>query len=83
MKKLVLFTFLFTLLSLSSNKGGGTLSGVEVTPDILVYLCDNGTTKVYHLKEDCCGLKRCEHEVLVMREKDAKARGLRLCGYED
>lgn len=49
----------------------------------LVFVCGNGTTKVYHLKESCHSLKRCSHKTIKMNRSEAKADGLRLCGNEN
>ncbi|OFZ51113.1 MAG: hypothetical protein A3D92_09075 [Bacteroidetes bacterium RIFCSPHIGHO2_02_FULL_44_7] len=48
-----------------------------------VFLCDNGTTEVYHLDKDCSALRRCTHGVIPLSLPEAKEKGLRACGLED
>ncbi len=40
------------------------------------YVCDNGYTKVYHIKYNCSGLAKCTHHVL---EYDTIPTGKRIC----
>lgn len=74
----------------------GTSSGVEMGREMegkTVYVCGNGTTKVYHLKETCQGMtaegstegKRCTYETLKMTQDEAKknpSTALRAAGVE-
>ena len=48
-----------------------------------VYICNSKGAKKYHLKEFCRGLSACKHEVVKVTLKEAKERGLDLCGWED
>ncbi|UPT71033.1 MAG: hypothetical protein M0D53_01045 [Flavobacterium sp. JAD_PAG50586_2] len=48
-----------------------------------VYICDSKGAKKYHLIETCRGLNACKHEVVKVTLKEAKAKGLDLCGWED
>lgn len=48
-----------------------------------VFICDNGKTEVYHLDKECHGLKRCTTGITPLTLKEAKDKGLRLCGYEE
>jgi hypothetical protein len=48
-----------------------------------VYICNSKGAKKYHLKEFCRGLSACKHEVIKVTLKEAKAKGLGLCGWED
>ncbi|NNT71668.1 hypothetical protein HKT18_05495 [Flavobacterium sp. IMCC34852] len=48
-----------------------------------VYICNSKGAKKYHLKEFCRGLSACKHEVIKVTLKEAKERGLDLCGWED
>ena len=48
-----------------------------------VYICNSKGAKKYHLKEFCRGLGACKHEVIKVTLKEAKERGLDLCGWED
>jgi len=54
------------------------------TPDNrLVLLCDSPTSEVYHLDENCRGLKKCIHEIKKITLDRAKSLQRRLCGFED
>lgn len=48
-----------------------------------VYICNSKGAKKYHLKEFCRGLSACKHEVIKVTLKQAKEKGLDLCGWED
>lgn len=48
-----------------------------------VYICNSKGAKKYHLKEFCRGLSACKHEVIKVTLKEAEAKGLGLCGWED
>jgi hypothetical protein len=48
-----------------------------------VYICNSKGAKKYHLKEFCRGLSACKHEVVKVTLKEAKEKGLDLCGWED
>jgi len=69
MKKLLLI-LLFPLLS-SSN----------ATVD--VYICNSKNATKYHKKEFCRGLSTCKKETKKVTLKEAKDKGLTLCGWED
>lgn len=56
-------------------------SFVEVADN--VYICNSKGAKKYHLKEFCRGLSACKHEVLKVTLKEAKEKGLDLCGWEN
>ncbi len=56
-------------------------SFVDVADD--VYICNSKGAKKYHLKEFCRGLSACKHEVVKVTLKEAKEKGLELCGWED
>lgn len=70
MKKAVLLLVFMTLTSF-----------VEVAD--YVYICNSKGAKKYHLKEFCRGLSACKHEVVKVTLKEAKEKGLELCGWED
>jgi hypothetical protein len=70
MKKILLL-FVFTCLT----------SFVNVADN--VYICNSKGAKKYHLKEFCRGLSACKHEVVKVTLKEAKEKGLDLCGWED
>lgn len=70
MKRLVILTLSIIALSFSGSNDPSAL------------ICNNGTTEVFHLNENCQGLKRCDHEVLKMTKNEALEKGMRLCGYE-
>jgi hypothetical protein len=48
-----------------------------------VYICNSKGAKKYHLTETCRGLNACKHEVIKITLKEAKGKGLGLCGWED
>jgi hypothetical protein len=48
-----------------------------------VYICKSKGAKKYHLKEFCRGLNACKKEVVKITLKEAKAKGLDLCGWEE
>lgn len=48
-----------------------------------VYICDSKGAKKYHLTETCRGLNACKHEIVKVTLKEAKDKGLDLCGWED
>lgn len=54
-----------------------------VKPAVDVYICNSKGAKKYHLKEFCRGLSACKHEVIKVTLKEAQAKGLGLCGWED
>lgn len=70
MKKLVVLLCCISLTSFS-NKADE------------VYICKSKGAKKYHLKEFCRGLSACKHEIVKVTLKEAKAKGLDLCGWED
>ncbi len=47
-----------------------------------LYICDNQTSEVYHLDQNCEALKRCTHEVNQITRGKAKELERRLCGFE-
>ena len=52
---------------------------MSFVPQANVYVCGNGTTKVYHKIEDCPRLKQCSYETLKMSDSKAINKGLREC----
>lgn len=48
-----------------------------------VFICDSPSSEVYHLDENCQGLKKCKHEVKTVTLEKAKELKRRLCGFED
>lgn len=71
--KLAVSAFLITVLSWSQ----------PLTADTKVYICDNGKTNKYHLKNDCRGLSRCTYRIVERKLVDVKKEGMTLCGYEN
>lgn len=69
MKKIILITLLFLCCSSFVNER-------------VVYICDNGVTKVYHLNKSCRGLKNCKHKIQTVPYLEA-IKDKRLCGWED
>lgn len=48
-----------------------------------VWICDSPSAEVYHLDENCRGLKKCSHEIKKITLDRAKSLKRRLCGFED
>jgi hypothetical protein len=48
-----------------------------------VYICNSKNATKYHKKEFCRGLSACKKETVKVTLKEAKAKGLTLCGWED
>lgn len=49
-----------------------------------VFICDSESATKYHLKSNCKGLEKCDHEVLKITKEEAIKKGkTELCGYED
>ena len=49
----------------------------EIISDPIVYICDNGRTKVYHMKTSCSLMRRCKHSVRKTSRSQAIKEGLR------
>jgi len=49
----------------------------------IVYVCDSPDAEVYHLNENCRGLKKCKGEIKKITLDRAKSLKRRLCGFED
>lgn len=47
------------------------------------YVCNGGSSKKYHLVENCRGLNNCSTKIEKTTVKDAVKRGRTLCGFED
>ena len=47
-----------------------------------VYICNGGSSKVYHKSESCRGLKFCSTKVEKVSEEDAIKLGRRKCKLE-
>ena len=48
-----------------------------------VYICKGPSSKRYHYKKTCRGLKPCSTEIFTVTLKEAKQLGRTLCGWED
>jgi len=49
-----------------------------------VFICDSESATKYHLKANCKGLEKCDHDVLKITKEEAIKKGkTELCGYED
>ena len=57
-------------------------SKCPTTPTTFVYICDSPSAKKYHLKENCKGLRSCQHRIVKITLEQAKRRGKTLCGWE-
>lgn len=68
----------------SNNTRPDSYDTVTVADEVtMVFVCKSSGAKKYHLDQNCHGLKRCKHEVVEMKVKDAENIGLGMCGYED
>lgn len=47
-----------------------------------VYVCSSGTSKKYHYKQDCRGLKNCQYKLLKISLDKAVKEGKTLCKWE-
>jgi hypothetical protein len=47
-----------------------------------VFICPTKSSKVYHLKKDCKGLKRCSIKIKTITEKKAENIGRTMCKIE-
>jgi hypothetical protein len=48
-----------------------------------VYICDSPYARRYHYKEDCRGLKRCDHQIIKITLDEAEKRSLTPCHLEE
>ncbi len=71
-----------TLITISITLFFGATSLVSTT-DKDVYICKGTSSKRYHLKKNCRGLKRCSTNIYSVSLEDAKEMNRTLCGYED
>jgi hypothetical protein len=70
MKKVILIFLLIPLLSSYQTK------------EKEVFICPTKSSKVYHLKKDCKGLKRCSIKIKTITEKKAENIGRTMCKIE-
>ncbi len=79
MSNRVLFLFLFSIIFLSSAD-----KLINHPESKKVYICDNASSKKYHLKSNCKGLEKCESELVKLTKEEAvEKRKTELCGDED
>jgi hypothetical protein len=71
MKKLILFSSLVVLTSLSPTSSNQ------------VYICNSPYAKRYHLTLDCKAFENCSHDVLKLNLDEAKKKGLTKCKIEN
>jgi len=50
--------------------------------DSVVYICDSGHAKRYHLRDDCRGLHNCTHHIVKISLGEAKRSGRTLCDFD-
>lgn len=70
MKKVIFIFLLVTLLSSYQTK------------EIEVFICPTKSSKVYHLKKDCRGLKQCSLKIKTITKKKAESVGRKMCKIE-
>jgi len=54
----------------------------EGKPPTTAYLCNNGKTTKYHLKQNCRGLSNCSYKVVKTTLEKAIKDKKTLCGWE-
>ena len=82
MKKIIFILFAFSLLSINNSNASEhfkTHQRKATNKEIVVYVCNNGKTFVFHSSTSCSALNRCTHGVLKMTENEARKNGLRQC----
>jgi len=47
-----------------------------------VYVCHSKSATRYHYSKTCRGLSNCTYRIIKITEKEAKAAGKTLCGWE-
>jgi len=47
-----------------------------------VYVCNNHSTKKYHLSPTCKGLSHCQFKIVKLSAQTAKNKKMTLCGWE-
>jgi len=52
-------------------------------PPTTAYLCNNGKTTKYHLKENCRGLSNCQYKVVKTTLEKVKKDKKTLCKWEE
>ncbi|PQJ72322.1 MULTISPECIES: hypothetical protein [Polaribacter] len=70
MKKLILSLILFTFLTAFQTKEKD------------VFICTTKSSKTYHLKKDCIGLKKCKSEIKKITKSKAERVGRGWCKLE-
>jgi len=58
------------------------LNSAMCTDPSVVYICNSGNAKKYHLSPDCRGLSNCQHRVVKESLEKAKKEGKTLCKWE-
>lgn len=71
MKKLLLSILLIFLLTSTQTK------------EVEVFICTSKSSKKYHLKKDCRGIKRCKAKIKKITKKKAENVGRTKCKLED
>ncbi|WP_158838401.1 hypothetical protein [Polaribacter sp. L3A8] len=70
MKKLFLSLSLFTFLTAFQTK------------EIEVFICTTKSSKTFHLKKDCSGVKKCKSKIKKISKEKAENIGRVLCKLE-
>ena len=75
MKKLTKIILGFSIL--------GVMSFSDNVTESEVYICGQNGVKSYHFKQNCRGLSNCQRGTYKVTLSTAKAKGLKICGWED
>lgn len=67
-KLFVLLIFIFSTAFQSKNKD--------------VFICTSKSSKTYHLKKDCAGIKKCKSKIKKIKKEKAERVGRTFCKLE-
>ncbi len=59
-----------------------SISSAYQTKEKDVFICTSKSSKRYHLKKDCRGIKKCKSKIKTISKKKAKNVGRTLCKLE-
>ncbi len=68
MKRVILGFALFLFLSCNSSSDK-------------VYICENGSSTTFHVKQTCFALKKCNHKVVTESQEEALKEGKHVCHF--
>lgn len=59
-----------------------SIATCKETAETTAYICNNGKTTKYHLKETCRGLSNCSYKIVKTTLEKAIKEKKTLCGWE-